>query len=504
MTPHSSPARAGSDDLRDRFESVAPVILVDPEPVVRRGRRRRAMARAGASLGVAALVLAVVLVARPGAWSTGPAVTTPPPLAVSEPVALQVLPAVVAPGGVVTVVLVASAPNDLVFGVAAEVERWDGRGWRRTGAALLCLVEWACVGSIQSRLDAVEAIGLSASSPDEPGIATVLSTEGLDDGWYRLVQEAAGPDAGVATGVFEVRTDALAAPPHPEKQGVRLAVVPALVPPAGGVVQVSTQVPADAGGNLSAEDIEEVDSALDPSVLIQRWDGEEWVDVVDAPVGERAADLGVEWGSPVNLPELDEGSYRLLRTWAGQEAPWGVFTVATGAPALPQPSDDDVVVEDVLGEDAWAPDHEQCQNQPGRCLLEAWWRDVVAEAGIERGGGDHDIGLVLTDSVRVPGPGFLSLSVVPREDAPVSDGYVTVTSTTQVGDVTVEAGSGSGVPDLRRLTCGGLVMHTSAVDVDPADVDAVVTAIATAMQSCPADLGELAERYPEIPPVTLD
>src|SRR5690606_20735861 len=103
-------------DLRSRFEDVAPVILVDPEPVIRRGRRRRAVARAGAGLGAIAVVLAVVLMVRPGAGTSGPVADTPPPPEPTRPVAIQVVPGAVQPADVVPAVLLASEDNDLTFG----------------------------------------------------------------------------------------------------------------------------------------------------------------------------------------------------------------------------------------------------------------------------------------------------------------------------------------------------------------------------------------------------
>ena len=335
MNGRQNPTPDGAEDLRDRFESVAPVILVDPDPVVRRGRRRRATVRAGAGLAAIAAVLVVVLITQPRGGALGPAVTTRPPPEPARPVAVQVVPGVVAPGDVVTAVLVASEASDLTFGIAAEVDRWDGDEWRRAGVAALCLVEWQCVGAVTDRLDAVEAIGLSAV-PGTPGPATVLGTDGLGDGWYRLVQRAA-LDRGIATGVFEVRTGALAGPPLPAQDDVRLTVEPALVPPEGGLARVVTHVPAGDDGMLTAEDIEEVDGSLDASALVQRWDGKQWLDVVDVPVQQREPDRGVEWGSPVLLPVLDEGPYRLLRARADGSPLWGAFTVTAAAPALPQP-----------------------------------------------------------------------------------------------------------------------------------------------------------------------
>lgn len=511
MNAHPTPAPDEAEDLRGRFEEAAPVILVDPDPVVRRGRRRRVAVRAASGLGVVVAVLAVVLLVRPGGAATDPAVTGPPPPEPERSVALQVLPAVVEPGAVVMAVLVASEPNTLTFGVAAEVDRWDGSEWRRAGAAGLCLVDWPCVGTVTSELGDVMDIGLSAT-PGTPGEPTLLSTEGLADGWYRLVQRAA-LGAGVATGVFEIRSGALAAPPLPAEDEVRLSIDPVLVPPEGGVARVATQVPYGPDGTLTAEDIEEVDRALDPSALVQRWDGEEWRDVVDVPVLAREADLGVEWGSPVVLPALEDGSYRLVRTWPGEAAPWGVFTVATGAPPLEQPqptlepsAEPDAAAGDgdgdaVPGEDVYAPDHPLCAEQAGRCLLEAWWRDVVAVAGIERGGGDHDFGLLLTDSVRTADERTLMLTLFPAEAAPESTTRLTVETTTQVGDAEVEAGRWDDGADGRRLTCGGFVVQTWSTDLAADEIDQVVGALAEAMADCPADVAGLAARYPEYPPV---
>jgi hypothetical protein len=501
MNAHLPPDQA--TDLRGRFEDVAPVILVDPEPVIRRGRRRRAIARTGAGLGAIAVVLAVVLLIRPDGGPVTPAVSTPPPPEPTRPVAIQVVPQVVAPGDVVTAVLVASEANDLTFGIPVEVDRWDGSAWRRAGVAALCLAEWTCVGTVTDELGGVEDIGLGAVH-GTPGPATLLSTEGLADGWYRLVQRAA-LDKDVATGVFEVRTGARAAPPLPAQDDVRLTIDPALVPPAGGLTRVVTQVPAGDDGTLTAEDLEKVDASLDPSALVQRWDGQGWLDVADVPVEERQSDLGVEWGSPVALPALEEGSYRLVRARTGGSALWGVFTVAAGAPALEQPgagldatpdAEPDLDIEDV-----YAPDHPYCGEQPGQCLLEAWWRDVVAEAGIERGGGDHSVGILLTDSVRVDDRRSLMLTLFPTEAAPQNTTLLTVESTAYVGDVEVAGGRWDDGAYGRRLTCGGFVLQTWSTRVEPGEIDHIVGRLADSLTDCPTDLAALAARYPEFPPV---
>lgn len=509
------PARDGAEGLRGRFEEVAPVIVVDPDPVIRRGRRRRATARGAAGLGVVAAVLAVAMFVLPGGGTTGPAVTTPPPPEPSRPVAVEVIPGVVAPGDVVMAVLVASEENDLTFGVAAEVERWDGREWRRAGVARLCLLEWECVGTVTDRLEAVEGIGLGAG-PGTTGPATVLSTDGLSDGWYRLVQRAA-LDEGMATGVFRVRTGAPAAPPLPPRDDVRLIVDPVLVPPEGGLARVVTHVPAGPDGTLTAEDIERVDSALSPSALVQRWDGARWVDDMAVKVWPPEADLGPEWGSRIMLHSLEEGLYRLTRTRAGMTVPSDTFAVTAAAPALPMeepedwgpdesemdpaPQGSEVEPGDPPVEDVYSPDHPRCQEQPARCLLEAWWRDVVAQAGVERAGGDHDIGPVLTDSVRMAGQRYLMLTLFPAAAAPEGTAGLTVESTTRLGDATIEAGRWDDGADGRRVTCGGFVLHARSTELVAGEIDHVIGQLARAMSDCPADLDALAARYPEIPAV---
>jgi hypothetical protein len=157
-----------------------------------------------------------------------------------------------------------------------------------------------------------------------------MSTDGLSDGWYRIMQRAA-LDEGVATGVFEIRAGSDAAPPAPPADAVRLGVEPVLVPPDGGLVRVTTLVPSGPDGNLTAEDIAEADASLASTARVQRWDGQAWLNVVEVSVEPRDASLGAEWGSPVTLPPLGEGSYRLVRDRAGEPAVWGLFTVTPGA-----------------------------------------------------------------------------------------------------------------------------------------------------------------------------
>lgn len=331
MTARHSPSLGDADALRDRLAHAAPTIVVDPEAVIRKARRRRTLVRVSTTAGVFVAILAAALVMRPWGGSSGPATMVSPPPEPSRPVEIQVVPDRVTPGDVMTVVLHANADNGLTFGVAAELERWDGAGWHPAGDVGLCLAEWGCIGTVTSRLEAVNDIGLGAV-PGQLGSPTLMSTDGLSDGWYRITQRAA-LDEGVATGVFEIRTGSNAAPPAPPTDEVRLGVEPALVSPDGGLVRVTTLVPSGPDGLLTADDIAQADASLASSALVQRWDGRTWRDVVDVSVEPREASLGSEWGSRVTLPPLTEGSYRLVRERAGEPAAWGLFAVITGVSA---------------------------------------------------------------------------------------------------------------------------------------------------------------------------
>ncbi len=331
MTARHSTPLGDADALRDRLAHAAPTIVVDPEAVMRKARRRRALVRVGTTAGVFVVMLVAVLVMRPLGGSQGPAAMVSPPPEPSRPVEIQVVPGRVSPGDVVTVVLQANADNGLTFGVAAELDRWDGEQWRPVGEVGLCLVDWGCIGKATSRLEAVAAIGLGAV-PGQPGPSTLMTTDGLSDGWYRVTQHAALGE-GVATGVFEIRAGSNAAPPPPPADEVRLSVEPALVSPDGGLVRVATLVPSGPDGTLTAQDIEKADASLASSALVQRWDGQKWLDVVEVSVEPRGTDLGAEWGSLLTLPPLEEGSYRLVRERAGEPSAWGLFAVISGVSA---------------------------------------------------------------------------------------------------------------------------------------------------------------------------
>lgn len=315
-----------ADPLRARFEAAAPPLHVDADRIVRRGRRRRGLVRAGGVLGSLVLVVAVLVVARPGVGA-GPVAATPPPEPAAD-VSLW-LSATEVPTGPATIVsaLVAHADTDAVFGVGAELERWDGRGWRPHRLVGLCLAEWRCVGELVADPEgfAVNDIGLSAT-PERPGPAQSFSTDGLEEGWYRLVQGAALGGAP-ARAVFAVTDGAAATAPLPPTDRMSLVVEPVMVPPSGGRVDVAVVVLPDATGTTTSEDVAAAARALGDTAAVERWDGAAWAPVaeVEVPALSRAA---------VMLPALDEGAYRVVRAGPDGDA-FGTFWVTDQAPDLP-------------------------------------------------------------------------------------------------------------------------------------------------------------------------
>jgi hypothetical protein len=146
----------------------------------------------------------------------GTAASPPPPVDRSQ--AHLWLGAEVVPpgGGDLPVVLVDPTSGGDTWGVAAEVDWWDGSGWVRVDAARVCMDFWGCVGQIGG-VDAVEAIGLSAAPV---GPLTWIGADGLDPGWYRLTQTS--NEGTVAAGQFEVRPGAATVPAAEHEEGALL------------------------------------------------------------------------------------------------------------------------------------------------------------------------------------------------------------------------------------------------------------------------------------------
>jgi len=232
-----------------------------------------------------------------------------PPPASASPVELWLSADRVPPGAVELVaILVDHEGVDAIFGVFAEVERWDGAEWGRYGQIVMCMDHWHCTARIERSGGSVgvPAIGL-APRKGQPGPVERFTTEGLDVGWYRIMQTA--NEGVVATGVFQIEPRALLPAPLVDIEAPAISISPALVPPRGGEVDLYPLIPAP-DGSQSREDVQRAVSGLSETARIERWDGSTWegvdtIDLLRVP-GDGLSRRAV-------LPPLEEGAYRLVR-----------------------------------------------------------------------------------------------------------------------------------------------------------------------------------------------
>lgn len=294
---------------------------------------RRRWPRVG-SWGAAALLLVAgsgLLVAcsddapQPAAPATDAAVDeptdAPPPVDRSQAHLWLGAEEVPPDGGDLPVVIVDPTSAGDTWGVAAEVDRWDGAGWVRHDAARVCMDFWGCVGQIGG-VDAVEAIGLSAAPV---GPLTWLGTDGLDPGWYRLTQTS--NEGTVAAGQFEVRAGAPAVPEAEHEEGAHLVVEPTVLfssdalrsaEPAPVLPPPSTSVPTDLTlqRDIAVRATSDLGGAprgwQDGRTRIERWDGDAWVDASDLQLGGVSTGIGPDDPVVRTLDDPPPGAYRVL------------------------------------------------------------------------------------------------------------------------------------------------------------------------------------------------
>lgn len=310
-------AVADATEVRDDWGDIERrVAAVDPGP--RSGRSRTRLGVAAAAVFVVVVVGAAALVWH--GWVDELAVvgdgSSRAPAVESSPVRLWIS-AERAPAGSsveLVAVLVDDEGVDATFGLEASIDRWDGGAWVPHRRLVMCLPESRCTAVPHGLGDpmGVDDIGLSAA-PGQPGPAQRFSTEGLDVGWYRVAQRS--NEGVVAAGRFEVADDASPTAPLEPVDRPGLSVSPVLVSPVVGAVRLEPLVSPDADGNLTAEDIEAAVEGLSETATIERWDGRRWVATAEV---ELAPD---EWPSArtAQLPELQDGAYRLVRTRASEE-----------------------------------------------------------------------------------------------------------------------------------------------------------------------------------------
>lgn len=237
-------------------------------------------------------------------------------------------------------VLVSNDGTEATFGVPAALERWDGSAWRAFRRTNMCLADWHCTARWYPpdapEVQGAEDIGLGVAA-GSPGPVERFTVDGLDPGWYRVVQEAYG--GVVARGVFEVAADAPAATPLWPTDAPAVSVQPGLLATTGGAVTLVPLV-APVDGNLDAGMLEAAMTGLGPLALVQRWDGSGWTEAGD--VETTAADeVSVPGELRATLPALEPGAYRVLLRGNGKEL-MGSFWVrgdAEDGDAAPPPEE---------------------------------------------------------------------------------------------------------------------------------------------------------------------
>jgi hypothetical protein len=247
----------------------------------------------------------------------------PPPVAAS-PVSLWLSAERVPPGPVELVALLVNDGNsDVMFGVYAKIDRWNGDAWVPAGQLVMCMDHWHCTAQILSPGGSVEvpSIGLSPQ-PRVPGPVERFTTDGLQPGWYRISQVA---NEGItAAAVLEIADDAPAPAPLVPVDRPAISVSPALLSPTGGKVMLYPLIPAGTGAQ-SRQDVEEAIRGLSEIARIERWDGSSWTAVQNVDLEKTGNDDLVR---STTLPPLPLGVYRLVRK--GPEMPHaGSFWVSS-------------------------------------------------------------------------------------------------------------------------------------------------------------------------------
>lgn len=303
MTEHFAQA------LRERFDAAVPESPLDPQPILRRARRRRQMVLGGAGLGAAVLVAAVAATAIALVNRPEPIPVAPPP---SEDgtvdVSLWLSADQVPPGDVeLAAVLVAHTGLDETFGILAQVERWDGDSWEPYGQYAMCLAEYECTAEILGLDVDVDLPDIRMTpAPGAPGPVQRFSTAGLDEGWYRISE--VGRRDVAARGVVQVVEGAPTPAPLTPLGEPGISIEPALVPSSGGAVGLIPLIPGDGDQLDDAAAVE----GLDETAAIELWDGEGWTSASETWIHPGMGDFPAN-GTLV-VPSLEPGAYRVVRS----------------------------------------------------------------------------------------------------------------------------------------------------------------------------------------------
>jgi hypothetical protein len=213
----------------------------------------------------------------------------------------------VPPGDVeLAAVLVAHTGLDETFGILAQVERWDGDSWEPYGQYAMCLAEYECTAEILGLDVDVDLPDIRMTpAPGAPGPVQRFSTAGLDEGWYRISE--VGRRDVAARGVVQVVEGAPTPAPLTPLGEPGISIEPALVPSSGGTVGLIPLIP----GEPSEDDVAAAVADLEPTAVIERWDGAGWTAVTDTLNLEGGGAFGPN--RSLLVPPLDRGAYRVVR-----------------------------------------------------------------------------------------------------------------------------------------------------------------------------------------------
>lgn len=487
MTPDLRPLP--DDGLPARFHAAAPVLTADATAIIARGRRRRRAAR-GATAALAVAAVAVAATAAVGLLrgpTEPPASTTPPPPEEPGAVSLWLSSERVPPGDTdVVAVLVSNDGTEVTFGVPAGLERWDGSAWREYRRTNMCLAEWHCTARWQApdaaEVQGADDIGLGVAA-GSPGPVERFTIDGLEPGWYRVVQEAYG--GVVARGVFEVADDAPEPPPLWPVDGIAVSVQPALVAPGGGEVALVPLVPP-VDGTLDEGMLTAAMAGLDDMALVQRWGPSGWDEVADVALSAPDA-VSVPGELTARLPALEPGAHRVLLRGDGTELV-GSFWVLDGAGG-PDPSPAPAAT---------------CAADDAACLMDAWLVTLLADAGYASEPavvGPQPDDPYAARAARVADSGGeldrLAGLLVTTTDGPDLGFDLDVEQEWTADVVTVEEGfTPDGDRAAARFTCGGFRFLARGNDAGESTRDrtwGLAEDVAARIDACPADLGELAD-----------
>lgn len=202
-------------------------------------------------------------------------------------------------------VLVNQGDGADIFGVLAEVERWEDGRWRSHRQLLMCMDHWHCTAEPVERVTVIPAIGLGATA-DQPGPIERFRTSGFEDGWYRISHTS--NEGSVAAGLLEIVSGTPRPAPLAPTEVPSLSVAPPLLGGTQATLWLFPLVPST-DGRLTRADLAAAVSGLSDVMALQRWTGTDWLTAGSVDLRTDSFDDLTRW---VTVPPLADGEYRLI------------------------------------------------------------------------------------------------------------------------------------------------------------------------------------------------